>query len=169
MIIAVILLLIALAISVFFLYKEIRPSNAMSFYESMNLVNLPILTFKVGNEPINFLFDSGMMQSTIDIRVLELLKLPYKKHDKTFSVYGITGNTLDLPSVLMDVEYKGTIYEGHFVAQDLSGSMDMIKQEYGVRIHGVIGTDFLSKYNYVIDFQRMLVYNKKSLIKIPVH
>lgn len=162
MIEAIAIVCVVIATVAVVLLKKNEPQNPMSFYESMKLVKLPVLTFKIGNEDINLLFDSGMMQSTIDSRVLELFKLPHKKHEQTFDMFGITGNVMSVPSVLMNLEYKGNVYEGHFMVQDLSGSMDAIKQEYGVRIHGALGTDFMHKYNYVVDFQKMMVYNKKS-------
>jgi hypothetical protein len=113
---------------------------------------------KVGGEDINFLLDTGSMESIMDLRVLELLKLPYTPHEKTFDMYGVTGNTVSVPSVLMNLEYKDNIYEGHFMVKDLGDSMDMVKQEYGVRIHGVLGAKFFDKYNYVLDFANLAVY-----------
>ena len=46
------------------------------------------------------------MESIMDIRVIELLKLPYTPHEKTFDMYGVTGNTVSVPSVLINLEYK---------------------------------------------------------------
>ena len=143
------------------LLKQDEPQNPLSFYESMKLCNLPIITMKVGGEDINFLLDTGSMESIMDLRVLELLKLPYTPHEKTFDMYGVTGNTVSVPSVLMNLEYKDNIYEGHFMVKDLGESMDMVKQEYGVRIHGVLGAKFFDKYNYVLDFANLIVYAKK--------
>ena len=38
---------------------------------------------------------------------------------------------------------------------------DTIKEDYGVTIHGILGTNFLDKYNYVIDFKDYIIYRKK--------
>lgn len=158
-----ILLIIAVAVAAIAVYllKKSEPQNPLSFYESMKLCNLPIITMKVGNEDLNFLLDTGSMESIMDIRVIDLLKLPYKPHEKTFDMYGVTGNTINVPSVLIDLEYKGNVYEGHFMAKDLGDSMDMVKQEYGVRIHGVLGAKFFDKYKYVLDFKTLTAYTKK--------
>ena len=141
--------------------EDDKPQNPISFYESMKLCNLPIITMKIGVEDINFLVDTGSMENIIDLRVVDLLKLPYRGHTKTFDMYGVTGNTINVPSILMDLEYKGNIYEGHFMVKDLSDSMDMIKEEYGPRIHGVLGAKFFNKYNYVLDFINLIAYTKK--------
>jgi hypothetical protein len=160
----VVLLIIALVVATIslILLKQDEPQNPLSFYESMKLCNLPIITMKVGGEDLNFLLDTGSMESIMDIRVIELLKLPYTPHEKMFSIYGVTGNTVDVPSVLIDLEYKGNIYEGHFMVKDLGESMDMVKQEYGVRIHGVLGAKFFDKYSYVLDFANLVAYTRKK-------
>lgn len=159
-----IVLLIAVAVATFAVVtlKQEEPENPLSFYESMKLCNLPIITMKVGGEDINFLLDTGSMESIMDKRVLELFNLPYTPHDKTFDMYGVTGNTISVPSVLINLEYKDNIYEGHFMVKDLGDSMDMVKQEYGVRIHGVLGAKFFDKYSYVLDFANLIAYTRKK-------
>ena len=158
------LLIIAVAIATIAVYllKQGEPQNPLSFYESMKLCNLPIITMKVGDEDINFLLDTGSMESIMDVRVIELLKLPYTPHEKTFDMYGVTGNTVSVPSVLINLEYKDNIYEGHFMVKDLGDSMDMVKQEYGVRIHGVLGAKFFDRYSYVLDFANLVAYTRKK-------
>lgn len=148
------------SVSVYLLKKD-EPQNPLSFYESMKLCNIPVISMKVGDKDINFLLDTGSMESIMDIRIIELLNLPYTPHEKTFSIYGVTGNTTSVPSVLMNLEYKGVVYEGHFMVKDFSDSMDIIKDEYGVRIHGVLGASFLEKYKYVLDFKTLTAYTKK--------
>ena len=159
-----VLLIIALVIATIAVYllKQDEPQNPLSFYESMKLCNLPIITMKVGGEDINFLLDTGSMESIMDRRVLELFKLPHRPHEKTFEMYGVTGTIVNVPSVMIDLEYKGNIYEGHFMVKDLGESMDMVKQEYGVRIHGVLGAKFFDKYSYVLDFANLVAYTRKK-------
>jgi hypothetical protein len=159
-----VLLSIAVAIATLavFALKQAEPENPLSFYESMKLCNLPIITMKVGGEDINFLLDTGSMESIMDKRVLELFKLPHTPHEKTFDMYGVTGNTISVPSVLINLEYKGVTYEGHFMVKDLGDSMDMVKQEYGVRIHGVLGAKFFDKYSYVLDFANLIAYTRRK-------
>lgn len=161
----IIILYIALAIATIALYliKRSEPRNPMSFYESMKLVKLPIITFKIGNEDINLLFDSGGMRNFIDSRVVELMQLPHEegKNEKKVAVYGITGNVVENKVIHMNVQYKGMDFDDDFVSQDLSGSMDALKEEYGVRIHGLLGTGFMHKYNYVLDFQKLIAYSKE--------
>lgn len=166
MITVLFIIAVAIATLAVFALKQEEPENPLSFYESMKLCNLPIITMKVGGEDINFLLDTGSMESIMDKRVLELFKLPHTPHEKTFDMYGVTGNTVSVPSVLMNLEYKDNIYECHFMVKDLGDSMDMVKQEYGVRIHGVLGAKFFDKYNYVLDFANLAVYARKKKLSL---
>ena len=37
-----------------------------------------------------------------------------------------------------------------------------MKKEYGVTIHGLLGTGFFQKYKYVLDFNEMVAYSLKK-------
>lgn len=157
-----ILAVLVATVAVIVLRRE-EPKTPMSFYESMKLVKLPVVTFKIGNEDINLLLDSGGMKNFIDSRVVELFKLPHEhlKESNRISVYGITGNIVENEIIHMHLSYKGIDFEDDFIAQNLSGAMDQIKQEYGVRIHGMLGAEFFEKYKYVLDFKNLIAYTKK--------
>lgn len=158
-----VLLVIAVAIATIsvILLKKDEPKTPMSFYESMKLVKLPIVTFKIGDEDINFMLDSGGMRSFIDSRVVDLFKLPHEASSESIAVYGITGNTMESRVVHMTMHYKDMEFKSDLIAQNLEGSMDQLKEEYGVRIHGMLGADFFEKYKYVLDFKNMIAYSKK--------
>ena len=47
------------------------------------------------------------------------------------------------------------------VSNQLMDVMKTIESSTGITIHGLLGTDFLQKYNYVIDFDSLEVYSKK--------
>jgi hypothetical protein len=156
-------LAVLIATTAVIVLKREEPKTPMSFYESMKLVNLPVVTFKIGAEDINLMLDSGGMKNFIDSRVVELLKLPHEKlkENNKISVYGITGNIMENEVIHMHVQYKGMDFEDDFIAQDLSGSMDTLKQEFGVRIHGMLGASFFEKYRYILDFKNLIAYTKK--------
>ena len=37
----------------------------------------------------------------------------------------------------------------------------VIKKDFNIDIHGILGGDFLSKYEYIIDFKEYIAYSKR--------
>ena len=133
----------------------------MSFLESYNLVGLPVITFEAGGKKFNFILDSGATGCSIDKDALKDLHIGKPVHYQ--EQYGLYGKALEkLPCYKLTFVYKGKEYEGLFLVGDYKDHYDMIKREFGVRVHGIIGTDFFKKHQYVIDFAEMVAYSKKD-------
>ena len=138
--------------------KEIN--SRMSFKESLDLIELPIVTFYQGNKKLNFMLDSGSNLSIIDINAVNNLKLEYVKLNKVNSILGINGETRDAGFVNMKFSYKHINFDYDFQYLDLSNVVNSLKQD-GVTIHGILGNQFFIKYKYVLDFNDLIAYSKK--------
>ena len=138
--------------------KEIN--SRMSFKESLDLTELPIVTFYQGDKKLNFMLDSGSNLSIIDINAVNNLKLEYVKLNKVNSILGINGETRDAGFVNMKFYYKHLKFDYDFQYLDLSNVVNSLKQD-GVTIHGILGNQFFTKYKYVLDFNDLIAYSKK--------
>ena len=138
--------------------KEIN--SRMSFKESLDLIELPIVTFYQGDKKLNFMLDSGSNLSIIDINAVNNLKLEYKKLNKVNSILGINGETRDAGFVNMKFSYKHINFDYDFQYLDLSNVVNSLKQD-GITIHGILGNQFFVKYKYVLDFNDLIAYSKK--------
>jgi hypothetical protein len=49
-----------------------------------------------------------------------------------------------------------------FVNKSLDTSFSDIKKKRGITLHGVLGSDFLNRYSYIVDFEKYLAYPKKK-------
>ena len=142
--------------------RLLRKSKAdkMSFLEAYNLIGLPIITFEAGDKKLNFILDSGATGCSIDKSVLKYVDAGKPVHFQ--EQYGLFGSAPEkLPCYKLKFTYKGKEYEGRFLAGDYSDHYDMIKREFGVTVHGIIGTDFFKQHQYVIDFAEMVAYSKR--------
>lgn len=74
-----VLLLVGVAALVAHIVDKMRggitPLDRMSFRETMDLTGLPIVTFRQGENKINFILDTGAAASLVDKRYLTLLNI----------------------------------------------------------------------------------------------
>lgn len=155
-IISIILMLIILTLIIYnYLtgYKKV-----MSFKESLDLTELIIITAYQNNKKLNFLLDSGATDSAINIRELKHLKYEEMKEVNVF--FGIDGEQSYSKMVNLQFTINDKSYDTVFQVVDMSQALDLIKQESGVTIHGILGNKFFKKYKYILDYNKLAVYKK---------
>lgn len=136
--------------------KNIDGAGKISFRETMDLVDLPIITFLVGDKKCNFILDTGASYSLIDSTVLGTIE--HERLNIEGTVYGINGKEQDAGFAKIVLKYKGVNYSDEFQIVDLSSAFTMLKEEHGVNLHGMLGSSFFQKYKYVIDFDELVAY-----------
>ena len=133
-----------------------RNNSKISFKEAMDLVELPVVTFMNGDKKLNLLLDTGSNVSYINSSVIPLLD--HEKTDKEMNTIGIEGNKVSNQFCKMSVTYKNQVFEEEFSIADLDEAFNVIKQESGVQIHGILGSKFFERYKYVLDFKELIAY-----------
>lgn len=140
-------------------YKNsIAEQDRMSFRESMDLVNLPIITFINNGKKLNFLLDTGASYSVINEAALEGMK--YEETGEGGTYTGIEGITKEGVYVKINVGYKTQVYQDDFQVADMNEVFGQVKQESGINLHGLIGSSFFQKYKYILDFKELVAYSK---------
>lgn len=139
--------------------KEVRSrKDKMSFKESMDLTELPVVTFYTkDNKKLNFLLDTGSNTSYInekELKHIEHEKLPYAS-----KVIGL-GEQMECQFIKVDFYYKDYKFECTLQSINLSDTFEQIKKESGVTIHGILGSKFFAQYKYVLDFNELIAYRK---------
>lgn len=139
-------------------YKEMRTTDTMSIKESMDLVELPIITMINDGNKYNFIVDTGANDCLISDKCEKIMCSPLRKKNE---MIGIGGEKRECHTVGIDLIYKDKTFNATFNVTDIDNIINTIKAEYGVTIHGILGTKFLDEYNYVIDFKDYTIYRKK--------
>lgn len=138
-----------------------KERNRISIKESLDLTQLPIVTFQEGNLKLNFLLDSGSTHSYISESCAKtLLGTPIDIED--FSYHTSTGTDtvskmIEALLVHRDKEFKVDL----LINNSLDTTFEEVKSECGVQLHGILGSDFLKKHKYILDFSELVVYPKK--------
>lgn len=132
--------------------------DAMSFQNSIDLAELPVVTFYQGNKKINLLLDTGSNNCVIDKKFLKSIK--HKMLDCSTDIFGLEGKAQRSNVCVIKMSYKGREYEYPYVVQDMSAVFGSIKKDTGVIIHGMLGSKFFNEFKYVLDFDELIAYSK---------
>ena len=134
-------------------------SDAISFQNSMDLAELPVVTFRQGDKKINFLLDTGSNNCIIDSNILK--NINHKMLDVETNILGLEGNAQKTGVCTIKMTYKDKEYEYPYVIQDMSAAFDSIKKETGVTVNGMLGSKFFNEFKYVLDFDELIAYSKE--------
>lgn len=156
----IVVLLICIA-GIIIAYNYYKPTGITSipFKESIDLINLPIVTFVNNNVKLHFLLDTGSDDSYINIDVLDKLVVKKSYNVKRDIVTG-NGSISSSQIVLMDISYKEQCFENAFVVSDMGEAFDAATGNSGIKIHGILGSIFFAKYKYVLDYMKLEAYSK---------
>lgn len=141
---------------------RIRERNKMSFMEAFNLTEMTIVTFFNNGQKLNFLLDTGSNDAYISKSASKIEGLSYESIPRGTNVVGSTGNCACTETIRIPLTYKDNTYSADlYVLESLDESFKSIKETDGVQLHGILGTLFLQKHNFVLDFDELVAYKKK--------
>lgn len=155
--------LICTTLLIYYYLKHIANKDnydKVSFKESLDLCDLPVITFINNDVKLNFLLDTGANKSVINYDTLTL-PIEYNKSDKAGTIFGMEGNAIEVSYINMDISYKNKVFNDTFQVLDMSAAFDRIKKNDGVTLHGVLSHNFFQKYKYILDFDELIAYSKK--------
>lgn len=154
--IIIIVLILLIIISIYYVkfYKK-EPRITASFKNAINMVKVPVISFENNNQTFHFIIDSGASHSIIDIN--SIVNFKYKEKDGKSRVYGVEGNKIDSTIVIVELTKKNYHFINMFQILPVGG-FENIKNKYGIEISGLIGNDFLSKYEFIMDFKNLKYY-----------
>lgn len=147
-------------INLFMKNKEV-PKESISIKKYMP-GDLPVITLYNNDTPFNFLLDTGSNICHICPSVVKNIK--YSRIDKSNTeTVGLGGKSVQSNNCkAIFTDEKNKEYNINLViSKEFEMSANSIEKCIGVKINGLLGTDFLQKYKYTIDFKTLEVYVKK--------
>lgn len=142
-----------------FINKIFKTDDKMSFKESLDLCSLPVVTFYQGDKKYNFLLDTGSSNSVINKDVLKSIK--HTLINKASTLYGMEGNPEIVPFCSITLSFNNKDYTYEYLIKNLRKPFKVIKEESGVTLHGILGSNFFNAFKYVLDFDKLIAYSKK--------
>ena len=133
-----------------------KGKDVMSFKQSMELCDLPIVTFYIGEKKLNFVLDTGCVQSMLDADIIAKYKLNINYTKETFEVWGANGKCSTDKMGVLSLYYNNKKFEETFVCSStIKHTFNWLKQNKGVTVHGLLGSNFFNKYKYILDFKKL--------------
>lgn len=150
-------------------------SNIINIFISNNRMNqksislkkympgdLPIITLSNNGIALNFLIDTGSNISHICYSVVKDIKCTHIGSNTTTQIAGL--GAMNRGVTICSAVFKDCLSKEYqiqlSISKELEDTVGYIKDNTGVEIHGLLGTDFLQKYKYIIDFKSLEVYTK---------
>lgn len=141
-------------------YKRYR--FKFPFEDTMGSVRLPIVSFEQNGKHFNFIIDSGADASVINTS--SLAELDYKELEGNRFVYGINGEQVQISYIGMRLFYQNHEFIEIFQVMDATG-LDNIKQAHGIEVAGILGSAFLKRYGFLIDYKKLKAYTNGKELK----
>lgn len=159
------LLIVCAALIVAHIVDRVRiiERNKMSFMEAFNLTEMTIVTFFNNGKKLNFLLDTGSNDAYISQSASEIEGLTFESiATEGTRVTGSVGTCTCVEAIRIPLTYKDNTYSTDlFVLESLDEAFKDIKESNGVQLHGILGTLFLQKHNFVLDFDELVAYKKR--------
>lgn len=142
---------------------RLRERNKMSFMEAFNLTELTVVTLINNGIKLNFLLDTGSNEAYISKSASTINGLLYEPIEGVeTNITGSTGNCNSTEAIRIPLTYKDNTYTTDlYILDSLDESFKSVKESNGVQLHGILGTLFLQKHNFVLDFDELVAYKKK--------
>jgi hypothetical protein len=153
--IGIIVLLVVMGVYyVYTLYTKSK--DVMSFKQSMELCDMPIVTFYIEDRKLNFVLDTGCIQSMLDADIIDKYKLNVSYIGKNFEVWGANGKCSTDKMGVLGLYYNNKKFEETFVCSStIKHTFSWLKQNKGVTVHGLLGSNFFNTYKYILDFNKL--------------
>lgn len=147
-------------VNIFMKNKEV-PQESISIKKYMP-GDLPVITLTNNGVALNFLIDTGSNISHICPSAAALIEHEHLGSSNT-KIAGL--GAVSQGVTICTAKFKDTLGKEYKVQLSISAELEetskYIKENTGIEVHGLLGTDFLQNYKYVIDFKSLEVYARK--------
>ena len=138
-------------------YNKQSKNNKLSFSDTMNKLSLPIVSLSNNGRMFNFLLDTGANYSMIHEKALKELRHTNIKGCKG-QIYGINGELQEVYYSRIELEHLNEKFVDEFQVLDISSVVDNLKSSDDIEIVGILGSSFLKRYEFIVDFKELAAY-----------
>lgn len=124
----------------------------------MGLPVIPVKLFDAKSYAL-LLVDTGSDRSIMDITVYNHFKDQVTQTQPGQNIITTNGKTETTVIAQFDFTIDDSLkYSEPFTCMDCSQGFHQIEKETGYQLHGILGTDFLVKHQWKIDFEKLQIH-----------
>ena len=143
-------------------YTFIKKMKKFPLTYGLLKTGLPLIIVEVFNQELCFLLDTGSNRNIIDLRIYNHFNDKLSAQSSAGSLLSLGGNTGESIEIEIPFEFEKISYCEPFLCTGNIDSFDEIKAESGVQIHGILGSQFFVKHDWVINFEKQMVFMKNN-------
>ena len=92
----------------------------------------------------------------LDADIIDKYKLNVSYIGKNFEVWGANGKCSTDKMGVLGLYYNNKKFEETFVCSStIKHTFSWLKQNKGVTVHGLLGSNFFNTYKYILDFNKL--------------
>lgn len=136
---------------------------AVSFKPGFTSPKLPIAVFNQKEKELVFILDSGSDKNVINADALKLFDHKLKATEGNEQEHQLSGVGGPQKAMVCTIPFSCNEenFEEEFLAVDLNHTLDGIRKEHCIQIHGILGSIFLQEHNIVLDYKNLVAYSAK--------
>lgn len=141
--------------AIMFFIKFYKSKFTKKFHVIIHTLGLPIVSYESNGHQLNFLIDTGSNKSHLKLGIAE--KIGATPICTTEENVVTTGNGAAKQYGYYNVYL--TLSDNLVICQDFE-IMDLEEtfSDWGIRVDGILGIDFLSKYHYKLNFKKLIMH-----------
>lgn len=116
---------------------------------------VPVVEGTINGKQAFFIVDSGASLSVLDDNQSDYFKFLTSSSNIAAAGYGGVASFGNASNVKLTI--GGKKFETDFKSQDLSKIVDLIRENDGVEISGIIGSDIMKDYHFIIDYSELTI------------
>ena len=119
--------------------------------------SIPFIKVKHNNIQFNLVIDTGCTTSCIDKGVLDLLVHTVTDQQTEGIIYADGSRDDSVQIVKIPITIGDNDYTEEFNAIDFKDTSQQVKDNFGIVVRGLLGSEFLYKHGLILDFNKHLI------------
>lgn len=150
-------LLLYLLISVTFLSCQSQDNSfeGDGKVDFVTVNKVPVVQGTINGKEAFFIVDSGASLSVLDDNQANYFEFSTKSSNIAAAGYGGVASFGEAYKVNLTI--GGKKFDTDFKSQDLSKIVDLIREDEGIEISGIIGSDIMKDYHFIIDYADLTI------------